>query len=131
MNVEIEKVLTMVQEGKIDSQKASELIDVLKAKQERSGLPSKGSNYVEKTLKIRVVSEENDRVSVNLPIKLVKVVLLAGHSIASSIPQSEKYVKDIKKEDIDLILKAIENEIDGQIIEVNSANGDIVTVSIE
>ncbi|HYK74476.1 MAG TPA: hypothetical protein VEV44_15380 [Pseudoneobacillus sp.] len=132
MNVEIEKVLTMVQEGKIDSQKASELIDVLKAKQERNGLTTKGSNnYVDKTLKIRVVSEENDRVSVNLPIKLVKVVLLAGHSIASSIPQSEKYVKDIKKEDIDLILKAIENEIDGQIIEVNSANGDIVTVSIE
>lgn len=131
MKSEIEKVLMMVQEGKIDAEKASELIDVLKQKQERGSLSTKAPNYSDKTLKIRVLSAQNDNVSVNLPIKLVKVVLLAGHSIASSIPQSEKFVKDIKKEDIDLILKAIENEIDGQIVEVKTANGDAVSVSIE
>lgn len=81
-----------------------------------------------KTLKIRVVSTENDNINVNLPIKLVKVVLLAGHSIAASIPQSEKYVKDI---DINLILDAIENELDGQIVDVKSANGDTISVIIE
>lgn len=129
---EIEKVLTMVQEGKIDADKASELIEVLKEKQERESLlGNKPTNYSDKTLKVRVISAENDNVNVNLPIKLVKVVLLAGHSIASSIPQAAKFVKDIKKEDIDLILKAIENEIDGQIVEVKSGNGDTVTVSIE
>lgn len=128
---EIEKVLTMVQEGKIDAEKASELIEVLKEKQERGSLVNKATNYSDKTLKIRVISAQNDNVSINLPIKLVKVVLLAGHSIASSIPQSAKFVKDINKEDIDLILKAIENEIDGQIVEVKSGNGDTVTVSIE
>lgn len=131
MKGEIEKVLTMVQDGKIDAEKASELIGVLKEKQERGSVVTKAVNYSDKMLKIRVVSAEEDNVSVNLPIKLVKVVLLAGHSIASSIPQSEKFVKDIKKEDIDLILKAIENEIDGPIIEVKSANGDFVTVTIE
>jgi hypothetical protein len=131
MKGEIEKVLTMVQDGKIDAEKASELIGVLKEKQERGSVVTKAVNYSDKVLKIRVVSAEEDNVSVNLPIKLVKVVLLAGHSIASSIPQSEKFVKDIKKEDIDLILKAIENEIDGPIIEVKSANGDFVTVTIE
>lgn len=128
---EIEKVLTMVQEGKIDAEKASELIEVLKEKQERGSHGNKATNYSDKTLKVRVISAENDNVSVNLPIKLVKVVLLAGHSIASSIPQSAKFVKDINKEDIDLIIKAIENEIDGQIVEVKSGNGDTVTVSIE
>jgi hypothetical protein len=131
MKVEIEKVLTMVQEGKIDADKASELIGVLKEKQERASIPTKTANYTDKVLKIRVTSAQNDNVSVNLPIRLVKVVLLAGHSIASSIPQSEKFVKDISKEDINLILKAIENEIDGPIIEVKSANGDLVTVTIE
>jgi hypothetical protein len=128
---EIEKVLTMVQEGKIDAEKASELIEVLKEKQERGIIGNKATNYTDKKLKIRVISAHNDNVNVNLPIKLVKVVLLAGHSIASSIPQSSKFVKDIKKEDIDLILKAIENEIEGQIVEVMSGNGDTVTVSIE
>ncbi|MFJ7971835.1 hypothetical protein [Psychrobacillus sp. NPDC096389] len=126
MKAEIEKVLTMVQEGKVDAGKASELIQVLKERESDS--ISSPKSYTDKTLKVRVVSAENDNVSVNLPIKLVKVVLLAGHSIASSIPQSEKYVKDI---DISLILEAIENELDGQIVDVKSANGDTVSVTIE
>lgn len=129
MKEEITRVLTMVQEGKIDADKGSELIQVLKEKEETGNklleIPTK---YLDKTLKIRVVSAENDNVTVNLPIKLVKVVLMAGHSIAASIPQSEKYVKDV---DISLIIEAIENELDGQIVDIKSANGDTVSVIID
>ncbi|GGB44558.1 SHOCT-like domain-containing protein [Fictibacillus barbaricus] len=134
MKSEIEKVLTMVQEGKIDTEKGSELIQVLKEKEQSTSVrplsytTHKPSSYIDKTLKIRVVSAESDNVNVNLPIKLVKVVLAAGHSIASKIPQSEQYVKDIN---IDLILEAIENELDGQIVDVKSANGDTVSIVIE
>ncbi|MGF9889565.1 hypothetical protein ABEX78_13055 [Priestia megaterium] len=129
MKEEITKVLTMIQEGKIDAEKGSELIQVLKEKEETgSKLLKKPTAYLDKTLKIRVVSTENDNVKVNLPIKLVKLVLMAGHSIAASIPQSEKYVKDI---DINLIVEAIENELDGQIVDIKSANGDTVSVIIE
>ncbi|QJX76254.1 hypothetical protein [Priestia megaterium] len=129
MKEEITKVLTMVQEGKFDAEKGSELIQVLKEKEETSNkLLKKPNEYLDKTLKIRIVSTENDNVKVNLPIKLVKLVLMAGHSIAASIPQSEKYVKDI---DINLIVEAIENELDGQIVDIKSANGDTVSVIIE
>jgi len=129
MKDEISRVLTMIQEGKIDADKGSELIQALKDKDETTNtLLEKPTKYLDKTLKIRVVSAENDNVTVNLPIKLVKVVLMAGHSIAASIPQSEKYVKDI---DINLIIEAIENELDGQIVDIKSANGDTVSVIIE
>lgn len=129
MKEEISRVLTMVQEGKIDADKGSELIQVLKEKEEIGQKPlEKPTKYLDKTLKIRVVSAENDNVTVNLPIKLVKVVLMAGHSIAASIPQSEKYVKDV---DISLIIEAIENELDGQIVDIKSANGDTVSVIID
>ena len=129
MKEEITRVLTMVQEGKIDADKGSELIQVLKEKEETGHkLLEKPTKYVDKTLKIRVVSAENDNVTVNLPIKLVKVVLMAGHSIAARIPQSEKYVKDV---DISLIIEAIENELDGQIVDIKSANGDTVSVIID
>lgn len=129
MKDEITRVLTMVQEGKIDADKGSELIQVLKEKEETGNKPlEKTTKYLDKTLKIRVVSAENDNVTVNLPIKLVKVVLMAGHSIAASIPQSEKYVKDV---DISLIIEAIENELDGQIVDIKSANGDTVSVIID
>ncbi|MGG3556573.1 hypothetical protein ABES23_07985 [Peribacillus frigoritolerans] len=129
MKEEISRVLTMVQEGKIDADKGSELIQVLKEKEETGHkLLEKPTKYLDKTLKIRVISAENDNVTVNLPIKLVKVVLMAGHSIAASIPQSEKYVKDV---DISLIIEAIENELDGQIVDIKSANGDTVSVIID
>ncbi|WP_379969237.1 hypothetical protein [Ectobacillus sp. sgz5001026] len=129
MKEEITRVLTMIQEGKIDADKGSELIQVLKEKEETGNkLFEKPTKYLDKTLKIRVVSDENDNVTVNLPIKLVKAVLMAGHSIAASIPQSEKYVKDI---DISLIIEAIENELDGQIVDIKSANGDTVSVIID
>ena len=129
MKEEITKVLTMIQEGKIDADKGSELIQVLQEKEESGNkYAEKPNKYLDKTLKVRVVSTENDNVTVNLPIKLVKAVLMAGHSIAASIPQSEKYVKDI---DINLLLEAIENELDGQIVDIKSANGDSVSVFIE
>ncbi|WP_432363494.1 SHOCT-like domain-containing protein [Sporosarcina sp. UB5] len=128
MKTEIEKVLTMVQEGKVDAAKASELIGVLKDRESGSGPSSKSTAYADKTLKIRVVSADNDNVAVNLPIKLIKVLLKAGHNIAGNIPQSEKYVKDI---DIDVLIEAIENELDGQIVDVKSADGDTVSVFIE
>ncbi|MEK5332898.1 MULTISPECIES: SHOCT-like domain-containing protein [unclassified Lysinibacillus] len=129
MKEEIARVLTMIQEGKLDAEKGSELIQALKDKEDTgNNFLEKTTKYLDKTLKVRVVSSENDNVMVNLPIKLVKVVLMAGHSIAASIPQSEKYVKDI---DINLIIEAIENELDGQIVDIKSANGDTVSVIIE
>lgn len=142
MKEEINKVLSMMQEGKIDSDKASELIDALKEKQTAHAsqsvqvlgkpdyskeLSSISHGYLDKTLKIRVTSQANDNININLPIKLVKAALGAGHSIASNIPQAAKYVKDI---DIDLLIDAIENELDGQIVDVRSGE-DTVTVVIE
>ena len=129
MNDEISKVLTMVEEGKLDKDKAAELIDVLQGKGKQIDLNKRNStNYLDKMLKIRVTSENGDNVNINLPIKLLKAVLKVGTSIAERIPEAEKYVKDI---DIELLIEAIENELDGQIVDVTSAKGDKVLVTIE
>lgn len=127
MREEISKVLMMVQEGKINSDKGAELIQLLQDKQETQK-PVKNTAYLDKTLKIRVISKDNDNVNINLPIKLVKAVLKTGHSIAASIPDSKKYVEDIN---IDLIIEAIDSEIDGQIVDIKSGNGDTVAIFIE
>jgi hypothetical protein len=125
MKEEISKVLSLVKDGKLEADKGAELISVLKEKEDSRNT---NSNYLSKSLKIRVVSESNDNVNVTLPIKLVKAVLKAGHGVAINLPQSEKYAKSI---DIDLLIDAIENELDGQIVDVTSANGDKVAVIIE
>jgi len=129
MSDEISRVLTMVEEGKLSKEKAAELIDVLQGKGNQVDLNKRNStSYLNKMLKIRVTSENGDNVNVNLPIKLIKAVLKVGTNIAKMIPESEKYVKDI---DVELLIEAIENELDGQIVDVTSAKGDKVLVIIE
>lgn len=129
MTDEISRVLTMVEEGKIDKEKASELINILQSKDQPELVTIKKEvPYGNKMLKIRVTSEEGDNVNVNLPINLVKAVLKVGTNIAEKIPEAEKYVKDIN---VDLLIEAIENELDGQIVDITSANGDKVFVVIE
>lgn len=129
MKDEISKVLTMVEEGKIDKEKASELINILQDKNQTVLVQLKKEvPYGNKMLKIRVTSEKGDNVNVNLPINLVKAVLKVGTNIAEKIPEASKYVKDIN---VDLLIEAIENELDGQIVDITSANGDKVFVVIE
>ncbi|MDR6121238.1 hypothetical protein QFZ87_000835 [Bacillus sp. SLBN-46] len=129
MSDEISRVLTMVEEGKLNKEKAAELIDVLQGKGNQVDLNKPAStSYLNKMLKIRVTSEDGDNVKVNLPIKLIKAVLKVGTNIAKMIPESEKYVKDI---DVELLIEAIENELDGQIVDVTSSKGDKVLVIIE
>lgn len=99
MNEEISRVLTMVEEGKLDKEKAAELISVLQDKGEQVPAQMQPSSpYLDKVLKVRVTSEDRD--NVNLPIKLVKAVLSVGTilefivaiaSVTASI--SFKYVK--------------------------------------
>ena len=129
MKDEISRVLTLLEEGKIDKEKASELINILQGKDQPELVTIKKEGpYGNKMLKIRVTSEEGDNVNVNLPINLVKAVLKVGTNIAEKIPEAEKYVKDIN---VDLLIEAIENELDGQIVDITSANGDKVFVVIE
>lgn len=117
----------MVEEGKLDKEKATELINVLQGKDQSVSF-NKQTSYLNKTLKIRVTSEEGDNVNVNLPIKLILAVLKVGTSIAEKIPEAEKYVKHIN---VDLLIEAIENEVDGQIVDITSAKGEKVFVVIE
>ncbi|XRG80383.1 hypothetical protein V5E38_08800 [Rossellomorea sp. GAMAL-10_SWC] len=128
MKDEISRILTLVEEGKIDKDKASELINILQDKDQPERVSLKKESYGNKILKIRVNSEVGDNVNVNVPINLVKAVLKVGTNIAEKIPEAEKYVKDIN---IDLLIEAIENEMVGQIIDITSSNGDKVFVVIE
>ncbi len=129
MSEEISKVLTMVEDGKLSKEKAVELIGALQGTGNQVSLNKQTSaSYLNKMLKIRVTSENGDNVNVNLPIKLIKAVLNVGSSIAERIPQSEKYVKDI---DVALLIDAIDNELDGKIVDVTAANGDKVLVTVE
>lgn len=126
MKDEIAKIIEMVQEGKITSDEAGELISALKEESESKVTSS--NNYLGKMLKIRVKSETQENVRVNIPIRLVKFLLKMGHGIASQIPEAKAYLEDI---DLDLVMHAIDNEMEGKIVDIQSEEGETVEIYIE
>lgn len=122
MKEEVSRILKMVEEGKIDSSKAAELIEALNNPTEVVPV----NNYQDKMLKIRVLSSENDKVNVTLPIKLIKAV----GSAVEKMPQVAG-VAGVEGLDIKVILDAIDSGLEGKIVDVQSGNGDIVEVVIE
>ena len=129
MNEEILMILKMVEEGKISADKAKELIDAL-------GVSSKDTEatvskrYEDKFLKVAVLSNEGDKVNIQLPIKIVKEVL----KFSGKLPIS-KYIEGMDGIDIDALMNTLvsclDNEVIGEIVNICSNEGDIVKIFID
>ncbi len=123
MNEEVKRILKMVEEGKIDIDKAGDLIDALN--KSATALPLNTSKNLDKMLKVRVLSATKDTVNVNVPIKFLKAIGNAVNNI--KIPG----ISDEDGIDIRMIMEAIDSGLEGKIVDVKSSNGDIIEVSIE
>jgi transcriptional regulator with XRE-family HTH domain len=78
-------------------------------------------------LRIVVSSAENDNVRVNIPLSLVKVGVDAGLNM-SQITSGNEALKNI---DLGKILELVEQGVIGNLVEVESADGDTVRVFVE
>jgi hypothetical protein len=123
MKEEVKRILKMVEEGKIDSDKAAELIEAVDKPANVQQLPVSGN--LDKMLRVRVLSATSDTVNVNVPVKFLKAIGNAVNNI--KIPG----VSDQEGIDIKMIMEAIDSGLEGKIVDVKSGNGDIVEVSIE
>ncbi len=123
MKENINRILKMLEEGKIDAEKASELIEAIKEKEKND---TEVISNKEKMLKVRVISGKGEKVNINLPIKFVKSSLKAFGKVPLHING------DVEHEiDIQAIADAIENGIEGKIVDIKSNSGDTVEVVIE
>ncbi|MDV4151049.1 hypothetical protein R0131_09380 [Clostridium sp. AL.422] len=127
MREDLIKVLTMLSEGKLNVEKSAELIDAMYKKEEKD-LVVVGKNYDKRMLRVLVDSAEGDNVRVNLPIAVITAVLKG----TGKLP-----IKNVDMEGIDFevlsesIIAALDNEMLGEIVTVDSSNGDVVRVIIE
>lgn len=81
----------------------------------------------ELTLRIRVNSAQGDKVRVNLPMSLVKICLEMGVEITPQMTGIER----IKSVDLNKIMDLAERGLIGKLVEVESADGDIVEIVVE
>lgn len=82
----------------------------------------------ELTMRIRVNSSEGDKVKVNLPMSLVKLGMEIG---VVSIPGNDETGKLLQNVDLKKVLAMVEQGLVGKLVEVESAEGDIVEIVVE
>lgn len=121
MSEEVLRILKMVEDGKINSEKAAELIKALNAPQ----VQQNAVNYGDRMLRVKINSSDGDDVNVTLPVKFIKGMLnsvgkinLGGNS-------------GIEKIDPQLISEAIDANLVGKIVDIKSGDGDIVEIFID
>ena len=129
MNEEVMRVLKMVEEGKISADKAKEIIDALGNTAKPTEVVTT-KRYEDKFLKVKILSNEGDKVNIQLPIKIIKEVMKATGKlpISASIDGMEGINMD---ELMNTIVACLDNEAMGEIVDICSSDGDIVKIVIE
>ena len=117
------RVLEMIQNKTITAAEGAELLKALdKADENLKPVPQKNAF---KMFKIKVLSADGDKVNVQIPVEFAKVALKSGKG----------YMKIDQIEDLDLDIEAILDMIDkgmlGELVNVESADGDLVKIVIE
>lgn len=76
--------------------------------------------------RVRVLSTDGDKVNVNLPLALIKAFSVSG----ASMPQvnGKDFLNGI---DIEQLVKLAESGVLGKLVEIESADGDLVEVFVE
>ncbi len=78
-------------------------------------------------LRIKVLSKKGDKVSVNLPVSLIET-LMESDTLMANIGLSGDSLKNI---DFKHILRLIHSGVIGKLVDVQSAEGDIVEIWVE
>lgn len=139
---EQQKILEMIENGQITAAEGMELLEALKTVDKETVVyeisPATKKPY--KYLKIKVIAEEdNTKVNVNIPLKLLNAIGELSTQISAFIPEDarQEMVKngvDLSKIDIQKILEAIaSDELDDPSIvdvDVNDPQRGIVQVKI-
>lgn len=115
MRSEREKILKMLEEGKITADDALKLLDTIEPAAQAEPVKRKS-----KMIRIRVTSDGEEKVQVNLPISLAKMAL----KVASNF---EPKVKEL---DLDAIIDEVESGFEGRLVEVTD-DDDKVEIFIE
>ncbi len=126
MSQEKLKILEMIQNKQITPQEGAELLSAIDKGSSETKVTRKQAF---KMFKIRILSNDGDKVNVQIPLEFAKVALRSGNK--KGFMKLDK-MKDMDVDlDFDAILDAIEAGTDGKIVDIESGDGDKVEIYIE
>ena len=83
----------------------------------------------ELTFRVKILSAQGDKVRVNLPMSLVKIALDIGVDVVPNVGGDNTQM--LKSIDMEKVVKMVEQGLVGKLVEIESADGDIVEVVVE
>lgn len=117
------RILEMIQSKTITAAEGADLLKALDHADKKLKPVTKKNAF--KMFKIKVLSADGDKVNVQIPIEFAKVALKSGKGVMK-IDKLEEF--DL---DLEAILEMIDTGMDGKIVDIESADGDIVEIIIE
>ena len=126
MNDEIKRILKLLEDGKINSVQASELIEALGTDKNKQDDIKHDEQKGEtgKNLKVNIKTRKGENINLKFPLKFIKGIIKATGKIPLHINGSEEF-------DMKVLSEAIENNTTGKILELNSNSGDFVEIIIQ
>lgn len=117
------RILEMIANKTITAAEGAELLKAVDSNPSTDLVKPKKQAF--KMFKIKVISADGDKVNVQIPLEFAKVALKNGKGFMK-IDQLDGM--DL---DIDMILEMIDSGSLGKIVDIESADGDIVEIVIE
>lgn len=117
------RILEMIEKKQITAAEGAELLKALDVSDTKTSIQPKKEAF--KMFKIKVLSADGDKVNVQIPIEFAKVALTTGKGF-----MKVDQLNDLDL-DVDMILNMIDTGMLGKIVDVESADGDIVEIVIE
>lgn len=86
-------------------------------------------SFDELIFRVRILSAQGDKVRVNLPMTLVKIAMEIGVDVVPNMGGDQGEM--LKSIDMEKVVKMVEQGLIGKLVEIESAEGDIVEVVVE
>jgi hypothetical protein len=117
------RILEMIEKKQITAAEGAQLLKALDETDTTTSIQPKKEAF--KMFKIKIISGDGDKVNVQIPIEFAKVALKQGKGFM----KMDK-IDDLEL-DVDMILEMIDSGTLGKIVDIESADGDIVEIVIE
>jgi hypothetical protein len=120
MNEEIRRILKLLEDGKINSSQAENLIEAIKDTGSHEEIEKTAGRF----LRINVNRDGKNKLKFTVPIRFARAILRA----TGKLPVK---VEGIKEVDLNMLKEAIEKEAPGKVLSINSDEGNTVEMIIE
>lgn len=122
------RILKMVEEGKITAEQGAELMSSMNIDATKQQVTIVKGGYDKKMFRIIVNSISGDKVNIQFPVGAIKKILKATGKLP--IPEKDLQGVDLSSM-MDAISECLEDEIEGDFVNVEASDGTTVRVFVD